>query len=225
MNKDWMHPRPAQRCVRNVGSIWLLVGLCGAAYGDAPTASPPLHWFVSGQDNVQAKKEYSGELDRTVAYEGSSSGLLKSNSATAQSGTLMQLAAAAPYQGKKIKLKAFLRSRDVAQRAGLWVRADDANGITVAFRNCFSPLARESYVRENSDWKEAEISLDIPITAASLSYGVQMSGTGSVWIDSVTFEVVGTYNPADTKYVPVGEHKPIDPQNPPPPPQNLDFEQ
>ena len=124
MNKDWMHPRPAQRCVRNVGSIWLLVGLCGAAYGDAPPASPPLHWFVSGQDNVQAKKEYSGELDRTVAYEGSSSGLLKSNSTTAQSGTLMQLAAAAPYQGKKIKLKAFLRSRDVAQRAGLWVRAE-----------------------------------------------------------------------------------------------------
>lgn len=53
----------------------------------------------------------------------------------------MQTASARPYLGKSIEMKAVLRSNDVAQRAGLWIRADDIDGTTVAFRNCFSRQA------------------------------------------------------------------------------------
>jgi hypothetical protein len=215
------------RHLRKAGPIWAFAAaLCGTAqFALSATANPlPPHWYVSGTNPPQAKMDYSGELDHSVAYEGTSSGLLRSNSSTAQSGTLMQMSSASPYRGKKIKLKAFLRSRDVTRRAGLWIRADGADGATVAFRNCFSGRARSSFVRNDTDWREAEISLDIPDTAVSLSYGVLMEGSGSVWIDNVSFESVGNYDPADADYISVVHHRPVDPQGMSSP-QNLDFEQ
>ena len=123
------------------------------AHGDAPTTAPPPHWFISGQESAQAIKEYSGAIDHTNPYEGSGSGLLKSTSDTARHGTLMQVTSAAAYRGKSITMKAFLGSNEVAQRAGLWIRADDMDGATVAFRNCFSPHAPQSFVTGSSSWK------------------------------------------------------------------------
>jgi hypothetical protein len=203
----------------------LVAAIWGCAYGDAPTATPPPHWFISGQESAQAIKEYSGAIDHTNAYEGSGSGLLKSTSDAAHNGTLMQVSSAAAYRGKSLKMRAFLRSNEVAQRAGLWIRADDINGTTVAFRNCFSPSAPQSFVQGNSAWKEVEISIDIPDSAVALSYGVQLIGTGAVWIDNVGFDVIGPYPPGHAEQVSPTAHPRPDPQKLSPAPQNLNFEQ
>jgi hypothetical protein len=197
----------------------------GGAFGDAPTTTPPPHWFVSGQDSARATKEYSGVVDHTIAYKGSGSGLLKSTSNAAHDGTLMQASSAVAYRGKSLKIQAFLRSREVAQRAGLWIRADDVNGTTVAFRNCFSPLAPQSFVVGNTDWRAVELSVDVPDSAVALSYGVQIVGTGEVWIDNITFDVIG---PADTDHaeqVAPTPHQAPDLQKLSPTPQNLNFDQ
>jgi hypothetical protein len=197
----------------------------GSAHGDAPTTAPPLHWFISGQESGQAIKEYSGAIDHTNPYEGSGSGLLKSTSDAAHDGTLMQVSSAAAYRGKSIKMRAFLRSNEVAQRAGLWIRADDISGATVAFRNCFSPRAPQSFVTRSSSWKEVEISIDIPDSAVALSYGVQMVGTGAVWIDNVSIDVVGPYVPTHTEQGSSTLHPRPDPQKLSSTPQNLNFEE
>jgi hypothetical protein len=126
-----------------------------------------------------------GSGTATSLYEGSGSGLLKSTLDAAHRGTLMQVSSAAAYRGKSVKMRAFLRSDEVAQRAGLWIRADDINGTTVAFRNCFSPRAPQSFVSGNTAWREVEISIDIPESAIALSYGAQMIGTGTVWMSWV----------------------------------------
>jgi hypothetical protein len=206
-------------------SLGCLVAATWGAYGDAPTTTPPPHWFISGQESAQAIKEYSGAIDHTNAYEGSASGQLKSTSDAAHNGTLMQVSSAAAYRGKSLKMRAFLRSNEVAQRAGLWIRADDINGAAVAFRNCFSPRAPQSFVEGNTAWKEVEISIDIPDSAVALSYGVQMAGTGAVWIDNVSIDVIGPYVPARAEQVPPTVRSPPDPQKLSPTPQNLNFEQ
>jgi hypothetical protein len=207
--------------------IWgcLVATMWGAAYGDAPIPTPPSHWFISGQESAQAIKEYKGTIDHTDAYEGSGSGLLQSTSDAAHSGTLMQVSSAASYRGKSLKVRAFLRSNEVAQRAGLWIRADDIDGTTVAFRNCFSPRAPQSFVQGNSAWKEVEISINIPDNAVALSYGVQLIGTGAVWIDDFGIDVTGPYPPGDAEQVVPSAHLHLDPLKLPPTPQNLDFEQ
>ena len=203
----------------------LVAATWGAAYGETPTTTPPPHWFISGQESAQAIKEYSGAIDHTNAYEGSGSGLLKSISDAAHDGTLMQVSSAATYRGKSLKMRAFLRSNEVARRAGLWIRADDLNGATVAFRNCFSPRAPQIFVEGNTDWKEVAISIDIPDSAVKLSYGVQMVGTGAVWIDHVSIDVIGPYAQANAEQVYPSIHPLPDPQKLSPTPQNLNFEQ
>jgi hypothetical protein len=202
-----------------------MAATCSGAYGDASTTTPPPHWFISGDVSALAKKEYSGAIDHTNAYEGSGSGLLRSTSDAAHSGTLMQVSSAAAYRGKSLKMSAFLRSNEVATRAGLWIRADDINGVTVAFRNCFNARAPQSFVEGSTDWKEVEISIEIPDSAVALSYGVQMVGTGTVWIDNVSFDVIGPYAPAQAEQVSPTVHPRPESQKLSPTPQNLDFEQ
>jgi hypothetical protein len=203
----------------------LVAATWDGAYGDASTTTPPPHWFISGQESARAIKEYSGALDHTNVYEGSGSGLLISISNTAHSGTLMQVSSAAAYRGKSLKMRAFLRSNEVVQRAGLWIRADDINGTTVAFRNCFSPRAPQSFVNGNTAWKEVEISVDVPDSAVALFYGVQMIGTGAVWVDNISIDATSLYEPVNAEQVLPRVNPPPDPQKLPPAPQNLNFEE
>jgi len=180
---------------------------------------------VSGQESAQAIREYGGAIDHTNAYEGSASGLLKSLSDAAHSGTLMQVSSAATYRGKNLKMRAFLRSNEVAQRAGLWIRADDVHGTMVAFRNCFSRLAPQSFVTGDTDWRAVEISIDVPDNAVMLSYGMQIIGTGRAWIDNVTFEAMEPADPDHAENVAPIPHRAPDLQKLSPTPQNLNFEQ
>jgi hypothetical protein len=41
-----------------------------------------------------------------------------------------------------------------------------------------------------TDWNKVEIVLDVPANSSMLAYGVLLYGTGQIWIDKVTFEVV-----------------------------------
>jgi hypothetical protein len=198
---------------------------CGASYGEAPKMTLPQHWFLSGENYMAARNDYTAAIDRTVTYEGSGSGLLKSMSDTAQGATLMQVSSASTYKGKRIRFSAFLRSEGIARRAGLWIRADDMDGTTVAFRNCYAASAPKSFVQGTTDWKEVEIFVDIPDTAMDLSFGVQMGGTGTVWIDNASIDVIGPYDATRADQVERVPHKPIDPQKLSAVPQNMDFEQ
>jgi hypothetical protein len=49
-------------------SLGCLVAAAWGAYGDAPTTTPPPHWFISGQESAQAIKEYSEAIDHTNAW-------------------------------------------------------------------------------------------------------------------------------------------------------------
>jgi hypothetical protein len=217
-----MYPRR----LRLTPIVWgcLAAGTWSWAYGDPPTAILPAHWFISGQEPAQAIKEYAGAIDRTNAYDGSGSGLLQSISDAAHSGTLMQVSSAAAYRGKRLRMTAFSRSSEVAQRAGLWIRADNINGTTVAFRNCLSSRAPRSFVQGDTPWKEVETFIDVPDSAVALSYGVQMIGTGAVWIDDVDIEVVGSDSPAHVGQVNPARHPPPNPQKLSAVPLNLNFE-
>jgi hypothetical protein len=202
----------------------LMVAAFCVAYGEVPKMIPPPNWFIGGEHYAEARKEYVGATDHMVAFEGSGSGLLESISDTAQGGTLMQVSSASAYRGRRIRFSAFLRSHDVTARAGLWVRADDADGTTVAFRNCFSASAPKSFVQGTTGWNQVEIFIDIPDTAMVLSFGVQMQSTGKVWIDNASIDVSGPYDPARADQVERTPHPPIDPQKLSPAPENMDFE-
>ncbi len=46
-------------------------------------------------------------------------------------------------------------------------------------------------IKGTTGWTKYEIVLDVPAKASILAFGALLSGTGEIWFDNVTFEVVG----------------------------------
>jgi hypothetical protein len=59
----------------------------------------------------------------------------------------------------------------------------------------------------------------------ALAYGVQLIGTGTVWIDDINIDSVGYYEPANAEQAIPAFHPRPDPQKLAQAPQNLDFEE
>lgn len=207
----------------------LILGLLGttALHAVMAGSEPPVpeQWFISSQVPDEGERNYSASLDSSVVYSGSSSGVLKSTTGDQTvSGTLMQAASVGPYRGKRIEFRAYLRCRDVTQRAGLWIRAEDARGGVTVFRNSAlgSPATEHrSYLRGDQDWTETDMTVEIPISSVAIFYGVQLLGAGIVWIDDVRIDVLGDADPATAGFAPVVYNAPPGQLSGP---RNLDFE-
>lgn len=146
-------------------------------------AQLPKGWFAAGTH----PKEYEMKLDREASHSGKASATLKSIvPKTGGFGTLMQMCKADNYRGKRVRMSGFVRSVDVADWAGLWLRVDGSKSEALAFDNM-----QDRPVKGTTDWKSCEIVLDVPEDAQMLAFGVLLSGTGQVWMDGIKFEIVG----------------------------------
>lgn len=104
------------------------LALCGSMMVSAET---PKGWFAAGSH----PKEYEMTLDRTTTHSGKGSATLKSIVPKASGfGTLMQMFKADNYRGKRLRLSGFVRSADVTDSAGLWMRVDGARGRSAVVR-------------------------------------------------------------------------------------------
>jgi hypothetical protein len=126
-------------------------------------------------------------LDKSVYKTGSSSALLESTDKNIDGfGTLMQTCLADDYLGKRVKMTAYIKSNDVSDWAGMWLRVDSKErGKSLSFDNM-----QDRPIKGSNDWTKCEIILDVPAESATLNFGVLLSGTGKVWFDDVSFEIV-----------------------------------
>lgn len=144
-------------------------------------------WFLTGNK----PNSYSIGLDKTVYKTGGSSAFLQSKDEKIEGfGTLMQTSSAEEYLGKRIKMTAFIKSDNVSDWAGMWLRVDSKETRkSLSFDNM-----QERPIKGSNDWTKCEIILDVPNESGTLNYGVLLSGTGKVWFDNITFEVVDKVN-------------------------------
>ena len=89
------------------------------------------------------------------------------------------------FTGNRIEFRGFLKSEDVSDFFGLWMR-EDGNDSAVAFDNM---QARQ--VKGTHDWTEYSISLPIRAEAKQLVFGVLSVGTGTTWADDLQLLVDG----------------------------------
>ena len=89
------------------------------------------------------------------------------------------------FAGRTLELRGFLRTEDVTDFAGLWMREDDASG-SVAFDNM-----QGRQLKGTTDWTEYSISLPLKPDGKRLSIGVLNSGAGKVWADDLRLLVDG----------------------------------
>ena len=140
-------------------------------------------WFKAGNK----PNSYNVGLDKSTFKTGGSSAFIESIDKKIEGfGTLMQTCSAQGYLGKRIKMTAYIKSENVSDWAGMWLRVDSKlTRKSLSFDNM-----QNRPIKGNNDWTKCEIILDVPEESGTMSFGVLLSGTGKVWFDDISFEVV-----------------------------------
>jgi hypothetical protein len=177
----------------------------------------PKDWTKSGVSS----DDYDISIDRDVKHAGKASCTVKSKAdAPKGSGVLVQLFRADDYRGKRLKVTAHVKSKDVEGWGGLWVRVDGKDQTGLAFDNMM-----DRPIKGTLDWKEYEIVLDVPDKAEEIFFGFILVGKGQAWVDDFKVSAVGNDVKTTGK-----ELRPMDRKwdlrkDLPKAPRNLDFEQ
>ncbi len=154
------------------------------------SAAVPEGWYLAGSN----PDDYEAGVDSQVIHNSHPSAYLKAKRRTAEGfGTLMQDVSAAKYAGKRVRFNAFVKGQGVQGWAGLWMRVDKGTG-TVAFDNM-----ENRPIKGTADWRSYDVVLDVSPDATGIFFGVLLSGPGTVWLNSVKVEVVGSDVPVTGK--------------------------
>ncbi len=173
-------------------------------------------WFNAGSAPDSYKMgivEGAGQAEKNAAT------IQSSDKAISGFGTLMQDCLPDKYIGKKVKMTGEMKSKDVKEWAGFWIRVDGGKQYSpTTFDNM-----QDRAIKGTTDWKKYEITLDVPEGATNIAYGALLDGTGQIWFENLTFEIIGTSTtPAFTADDKATEHKGPSSENLTAP-TNLDF--
>jgi hypothetical protein len=148
----------------------------------AAEPAAPHHWDVTGGK----PQDYSVSLDVVNPHGGKKSALIRSVVPNPTSfGALVQVFSAADYRGKRLRLSAFVRSQDVSQWAGLWMRLDGMNAQVLGFDNM-----QNRPIKGDTEWQRYSVVLDVPEAALAVHFGILLAGAGSVWLNDVSLDTV-----------------------------------
>ncbi|HKD61237.1 MAG TPA: M56 family metallopeptidase [Terracidiphilus sp.] len=167
------------------------------------TSHAPTGWFMAGNKPAN----YDTGVDKTTLNNDQPSAFLRSTVPNTEGfGTLMQSINATEYVGKRVRLRAWVKSQDVADWAGVWMRVDKDTAM-VAFDNM-----QNRAIKGTQSWSMHDVVLNVPQGSTGISFGILLAGTGEVWMNDVTFEVVGDSVPV-TSITPPSPKVPDHPAN------------
>jgi beta-lactamase regulating signal transducer with metallopeptidase domain len=160
------------------------------AQATSPSNHAPSGWFLAGSKPAN----YRTGVDKQTVHDGLPSAYLASGVQDSGGfGTLMQSIGATQYAGKRVRFRGWIRSKDVADWAGLWMRIDQGKAM-VGFDNM-----QDRAIRGTQPWAMCDVVLDVPPEATGISFGTLLSGPGEVWLSGVKFNVVGQDVPVTNK--------------------------
>ena len=102
---------------------------------------------------------------------------------------------AATFRGQRIHISAIFRAQDVALTASIWARVVDENDTIISADN----MANRAVVG-STNWQRVTLELNIPDEASSITFGPQLRGTGTLWLDSFKVESVGALDPDEKNW-------------------------
>jgi hypothetical protein len=163
-------------------SIWLSDGRSIPGWY---TTNVHLDW----QEMTTVSSDYEVGIDTAVSYQGDHSGTIRSRVDDPKgSSALRQTIQADAYRGQRIRAAVFLKSEQVDGNTLLDVVVYDDNGS-------FVNRGQNASFTGTQDWQQQEIVIDVPGNSAYLSFGASLEGSGQVWVDDWTIEVVSSSVP------------------------------
>lgn len=165
----------------------------------------PTGWHKSGN----APDKYDMGIDKGVGQNGKNAGTIRSIDKNINGfGTLMQNSMPGKFLGKRIRMSGFLKTKDVSEWAGFWLRIDGKNKDGhFGFDNMHDDKTDRS-VKGTTEWTKYEIVLNVSEDASNIAYGALLSGTGQVWFDDLKIEIVDESIPVTG--IELGGNKPQD---------------
>ena len=105
-------------------------------------------------------------------------------------GAIYQQLPAAVHRGRRVRLRAWLRTADA--------RGSATGGGAVLMLQAMqggAPLAwnhmKDAPVQGTTPWKRYEVELDVPDAADQIEVGAMLHGPGKLWLDDVELDVMG----------------------------------
>jgi len=145
----------------------------------------PDGWMNSGGTPTR----YAMGKDNSTSYDGKYSATIKSIVDKIDGfGTFGQFCDPDKYLGKRIRMTGYMKTKNVNDWAGFWLRVD-ADSDVVSFDNMHDGKKNKS-VKGTTNWTKYEIVLDVPSNATLLVYGALLAGSGQIWFDNLSFEIV-----------------------------------
>jgi len=143
----------------------------------------PSGWFNAGSK----PQSYEMGIDKGVGQSGKNAATIKSKDSKIDGfGTLMQQCSPDKYLGKRVRMTGYVKSENVTTWAGLWLRVDQSGSQ--------QPLSFDNMgnrpIKGTTGWKKYEIVLDVPSNSTLIAFGALLDGTGQIWFDNISFEIV-----------------------------------
>jgi hypothetical protein len=144
-------------------------------------------WFLAGSEpeSFEIGVEEVADRDGKVGFIKSTKNKIKGF------GTIMQSFIPEEYIDKRVKLTAYIKTENVDDWVGLWMRVDGPKREGGKYRESLAfDNMNDRKIKGTTSWQKYEIILDVDAEAVNLAYGVLLSGTGEAWLDDLTFEIV-----------------------------------
>ncbi len=143
----------------------------------------PKGWYKAGS----SPEFYEIGIEKGAGIDGTNAATIKSVANRVRGfGTLVQNIQPGNYAGKRIRMSGYIKTDQVNGWAGFWLRIDQENSsVPLAFDNMSNRK-----IMGSTEWIKCEIIVDVPKKANNIAYGALLSGSGQLWFDNLSFEVV-----------------------------------
>jgi hypothetical protein len=100
-------------------------------------------------------------------------------------GAMAQIIDASDYRRKRVRMVAYVKSEEIEQWAGLWMRVDGPDYEVQSFDNM-----EDRPIYGSSDWTRYEIVLPVFEESCEIFFGILLAGAGKLWLRDVQIDVV-----------------------------------
>ncbi len=86
-------------------------------------------------------------------------------------------------RGQWLRYAGYVKTEDVTEGyAGLWIRVDGPDRSTLSYD--------DRRITGSTPWTRYEISLEVPREAVGIGFGALLTGAGTAWVDTLSFELI-----------------------------------
>lgn len=124
--------------------------------------------------------------DERIVHGGRWSARFERSTDSPNSSSTISIVLPMDFSGRSIEWRGYLRTDEVSDYVGLWLREEDEAGSEVAFGGMQS-----RQVRGTNDWKQYSITAPVRAEGRRLVVGVLLAGTGRAWVADLELLVDG----------------------------------